>query len=149
VSTLRFPGRPFFAVAAAMSAAAMLAGCAGSQSGLTPQASTQSAPQSHALSLPDSSCTHQGNVRVKPCSVTLTVSAPEATVTVKAPKKDTVTEADNCGGETGIATVANEQGDTYIVTAGTTAGSCTATFTAKNKKGKQSGSATLSITNSV
>lgn len=148
MSTLRSLGRPIFATAALLSAAAMIAGCAGSQTGVTPQTS-QFAPQAHSPVLPDGSCTHQGKVKVKPCSVTLTTSSPTATVTVKSPKKDTVSEGDNCGGETGVATVAQAEGSSWVVTAGATTGSCTATFTSKNKHGVQSGSATLSITNSV
>jgi hypothetical protein len=81
----------------------------------------------------------------------LTVSSPTATVTVKVPKKNTISELDNCGGASGIATVvANPTNpDQYIVTAGAVTGSCTATFTGSNKHGKQQGSAQLSITNSV
>jgi hypothetical protein len=149
VSTLRLLGRPIFATIALLSAAAMIAGCSGSQSGATPQAPTQFAPQARSPFVPDSSCTHEGNVKVKPCSVTLSTGSPDATVTVKAPKKDTVSESDNCGGETGDATVTQEDGGTWLVTAGATSGSCTATFTSTNSKGKQTGSAPLSITNSV
>jgi hypothetical protein len=148
VSTSRFLGRPFFAAVAAIGAAAILAGCAGSQSGV-PQTSTQVLPQSRLPVMPDAKCTHEGKAKVKPCSVTLTTSSPTATVTVKAPKKDTVSEADNCGGATGYATVTQEEGGTWLVAAGATTGSCTATFTSDNKKDKQNGSAPLSITNSV
>jgi hypothetical protein len=143
-------GRPVFAVIALSGAAALFAGCAGSQpSGVTPQTSLQVPTQSRVPLLPDAKCSHQGNVKVKPCSVTLTTSNPSTTVTVKAPKKDTVMEQDNCGGATGVATVAQVEGSTWSVTAGATSGSCAATFTSTNKKGKQKGSATLSITNSV
>jgi hypothetical protein len=151
VSTLRFLGRPLFAALAVLSAAAIIAGCSGSPSGVTPQTSMQVPSQSRIPVMPDASgCTHTGKVKVKPCSVTLTESSPTADVTVKAPKKDTVSEADNCGGEAGEGTVTQEgTGNTWVVTAGATTGSCTATFTSQNKKDKQTGSAPLSITNSV
>jgi hypothetical protein len=149
VSTLRLLGRPILGTIALLSAAAIIAGCAGSQSGVTPQTSMQVPPQFRVPLVPDSACTHTGNVKVKPCTVTLTASKPDATVTVKAPKKGTVSESDNCGGETGMATVTQEEGSTWVVAAGATTGSCTATFTSTNKHGKQSGSAQLSIKNTV
>jgi hypothetical protein len=149
VSTLRLLGRPIFAAIALLSAAAIVAGCSGSQPGMTPQTSTQMPSQARVPVLPDSSCTRQGKAKVKPCSVTLTTSNPTATVTVTAPKKDTVSEMDNCGGPTGFATVTQEEGSSWVVTAGATTGSCTATFTSTNKHGKANGSAELSITNSV
>ncbi len=149
MSRLLVVGRPWFAAIALSSAAAVLAGCAGSQSGVTPQTSVQVPQQSRVPVLPDAKCSHQGKVKVKPCSVALSASNPSTTVTVKAPKKDTVMEQDNCGGPTGVATVAQVEGNTWSVTAGSTSGSCTATFTSTNKKDKQNGSAPLSITNSV
>jgi hypothetical protein len=148
VSTLSFLSRPLFAGIALLSATAMLGGCAGSQSGATPQTSTQAPLQGRSI-LPDKNCTRQGHIKVTPCSVTLTVSAPTATVTTKTQKHDTVSEADDCGGPTGIATVTQGSGNTWVVTAGATTGSCTATFTATNKHGKVKGSADLSITNTV
>ena len=99
--------------------------------------------------MPDKNCTYQGHIKVIPCSVTLTVSMPTATVTTKTNKHNTVSESDDCGGASGIATVTQGTGDTWIVAAGATTGSCTATFTATNKHGKTKGSATLSITNNV
>lgn len=148
MSTLSFFGRPLFASIAVLGVAAMLGGCAGSQSGV-PQASTQVPAQARSPIMPDKNCTYQGHIKVKPCSVTLTVSNPTATVSTKTNKHNTVTESDNCGGATGIATVTQGTGDTWIVTAGATTGSCTATFTATNKHGKTKGTATLSITNNV
>ena len=139
----------WFGALALASAAAVLAACAGSPSGITPQSSVQARPQSRLPLQPDGKCTHQGHVKVKPCSVMLTASNPSTTVTVKAPKKDTVSEGDNCGGAAGEATVTLVQGNTWAVADGATSGSCTATFTSTNKKNKQTGSAPLSITNSV
>jgi hypothetical protein len=151
VSISRLLGRPIFATIALLSTGAMIAGCAGAQSGMTPQASTQIGPQSRAPFVPDSSCKHHGNLKVSPCSVTLTVSSPTATVTVKVPKKNTISEMDNCGGASGMATVVVNPSnpDQYVVTAGATTGSCTATFTGTNKHGKPQGSAQLSINNTV
>jgi hypothetical protein len=149
VSTLSLSRWPLFAGISLLSAAAMLGGCAGSQSGATPQTSAQVPLQARSSILPDKNCTRQGHIKVNPCSVTLTVSAPTATATTKTQKHDTVSEADDCGGATGMATVTQGTGDTWIVTAGATTGSCTATFTATNRHGKVKGSAELSITNSV
>ena len=148
MSTLSFLGRPLFAGIALLGVAAMLGGCSGSQSGV-PQTSTQAAPQARSPIMPDKNCTYQGHIKVKPCSVTLTVSMPTATVTTKTNKHNTVSESDNCGGASGIATVTQGTGDTWIVAAGVTTGSCSATFTATNKHGKTKGQATLSITNNV
>lgn len=153
MSRLSQLGRPFVASFAFLSAAALIAGCSGSQSGAVPSTTSQMQSQSRAslfpTVVPDAKCTHQGTVKVKPCSVNLSASNPAATVTVKAPKKDTVSEQDNCGGPTGVATVTQGSGNTWAVAAGATAGSCTATFTGTNKHGKVNGSATLAITNSV
>lgn len=148
MSTLSFLGRPLFASIALLSVAAMLGGCAGSQTGATPQTSTQ-VPQVRSPITPDKNCTEQGHIKVSPCSVTLTVSMPTATVTTKTNKHNTVSESDNCGGASGIATVTQGTGDTWIVAAGAMTGTCSATFTATNKHGKTKGQATLSITNSV
>ncbi len=149
MSTLSFLGRPLVAGIALLGATAMLGGCAGSQSGVTPQTSAQAPLQARSPIMPDKNCTSQGHIKVKPCSVTLTVSMPTATVTTKTQKHDTVSEQDNCGGASGIATVAQGTSNTWIVTAGATTGSCTATFTATNKHGKVKGTADLSITNTV
>jgi hypothetical protein len=97
-------------------------------------------------------CTAHGGVRVTPCTVDFTASsAGPDTVTVRTPenKKGTLGEYDNCGGASGIATVAQGSGDDWTVTAGTTTGSCTATFDYTNKHGKVIGHADLSITNSI
>ena len=148
MSTLTFLGRPLLAGIALLSVTAMLGGCAGSQSGATPQTSTQIS-QARFPIMPDKNCTSQGHIKVKPCSVTLSVSAPTATVAIETNKHNTVTEADNCGGASGIATVTQSTGENWIVAAGAMTGSCTATFTATDKHGKTKGTASLSITNNV
>lgn len=151
MSTFTFLGRPLVAGIALLTTAAILGGCSGSQSGITPQTSAQVPLQARSPIMPDKNCTFQGHIKVTPCSVTLTVSAPSATVTVKTNKHNSVSEADNCGGASGMATVTQNPSDPaqYIVAAGATVGSCSATFTATNRHGKTKGQATLSITNYV
>jgi hypothetical protein len=148
--------RYFFSAFAAVAAIAMLAGCGGSQ--LSPQAPTQ-ASSTLGLHSPVSSpqvkghCPARGGVRVTPCTIDLTLSSPGPdTVVVRTPKnkKGTLSEFDNCGGPSGVATVAQGSGNTWIVTAGPTTGSCTAEFDYLSfKHGKKIGWAQLSITNSV
>ena len=136
------------ALAAVGTAVALLAGCGGSQSAMTPQASVPVSP------MVKGHCSAHGGVRVSPCTVDLTVSSPGPdTVTVRTPnnKKGTLSEQDNCA-SSGIATVTQNpsNSDQWIVTAGATTGSCTATFSYTSaKKHKVIGSATLSITNSI
>jgi hypothetical protein len=143
-----------FGLAAAL-AAAMLAGCGGSQALSPAPVQGASSQISHSPMLsPDvkGGCTAHGGVRVTPCSVDFTASStgPD-TVTARTPKdkKGTLSEADNCGGASGIATVTQGSGDDWTVSAGATTGSCTAVFDYKNKHGKVIGYADLSITNSI
>lgn len=127
-------------------AAAFVAGCSGTQGQYTPAGSTGFAPQIKGH------CGAHGSVRVTPCSVDLTASNPGPdTVVVRTDRgrKDTLTESDNCGGASGMATVTQGSGHSWIVTAGLTTGSCTATFTLANKHGKTLGWADLAITNSI
>jgi hypothetical protein len=134
-------------------AAAVLAGCSGSQA-VNPAAAVGSSSSVHSIVTPDvkGHCKAHGGVRVTPCSVDFTASSygPQ-TVSVRTPKnkKGTLGEADYCGGASGIATVTQGSGDDWIVTAGATTGSCTATFSFNNKKGKTVGWAALDITNSI
>jgi hypothetical protein len=148
--------RYFLSACAAIAAAALLAGCGGSQ--LSPQGPAQanSMLAHHSpVTLPEvkGHCPAHGGVRVTPCTVDLTVSSPGPdTVAVRTPvdKKGTLSESDNCGGASGIATVTQGSGNTWIVTAGATTGSCTAEFDYLSlKHGKKLGWAQLSITNSV
>ncbi len=134
-------------------AAAVLSGCSGSQA-VNPAAAVGSSSSVHSIAIPDvkGGCKAHGGVRVTPCSVDLTASSSgPQTVSVRTPKnkKGTLSEADFCGGASGIATVTQGSGDDWIVTAGATAGSCTATFSFNNKKGKTVGWAALDITNSI
>lgn len=139
---------------AATVAVALLAGCGGSQA-INPAAGGASSMSSIHSGNPavKGGCTAHGGVRVTPCTVDLTASNPGPdTVTVRVPqnKKGTLSEQDNCGGASGIATVApGTAAGSYTVTAGATTGSCTATFSYTNKHGKVVGYADLSITNSI
>ncbi len=144
-----------FSIVTVIVAVALISGCSGSQ--MNPQASTQTAAQSlHApigLPMVKGRCSARGGVRVTPCMVNLTVSSPGPdTVTVRTPidKKGTLHESDDCGGPSGVATVTQGTGNDWIVAAGATTGSCTATFTyLSHKKGKVLGHADLAITNSI
>ena len=147
--TLRLSVAPLAAaVIVAAAAAVLLAGCSGSP---TQQVGPPIAPQTQPQV--KNHCTAHGGVRVTPCSVDLTASSsgPDS-VTVRTPKnkKGSLSEADNCGGASGIATVTQGSGDSWIVTAGATTGSCTATFDFRaGKHDKVVGWADLGITNSI
>lgn len=140
-----------------VAAGALLAGCGGAQSPGSPLASAaQYAPSvASRVQLPDvkGHCTAHGGVRVDPCSVDFASPSPAPdTVTVRVPKdkKGKLTESDTCGGASGMATIAAGTGNQWTVTAGSTSGSCTATFDYTNARGKRVlGSATLSVTNSL
>lgn len=132
----------------------MLAGCGGSQA-LNPAPVGGVSSSIHSPGVIPSKkdhCQAHGGVTVTPCTVDFTASSPGPdTVAVKAPstKKGSFSESDDCGGASGIATVSQGSGDDWTVTAGGSTGSCTATFTFKNKKGKTTGWGDLSITNSI
>jgi hypothetical protein len=138
-------------VLSTFAAAGLLAGCAG---GSAPSASPNALPFTASQVQPvsagiffDAKCKKDNGVSVKPCSVSLTVSAPTADVTVKAPKSDTITDNDKICSKKDIATVAGAD-DAYVVTAGLKSGSCSVIFTAKSG-GKTVGTATLSIKNTA
>jgi hypothetical protein len=75
------------------------------------------------------------------------------TVTIRTPKskKGTLSEQDNCGGASGIASVtATSDPNQYTVAAGAVTGYCTATFSYNGgKHDKQLGYANVDITNSI
>ena len=133
---------------AAASAIALFAGCGGASSPMTPLGSV---PQQNPGV--KGHCTPHGGVKVDPCTVTFNASNPGPdTVTVRTPvdKKGTLQESDNCGGPSGVATLApGTSRKQWIVTAGPTTGSCTASFIYVSKRGKTLGYAQLSITNSL
>jgi ABC-type glycerol-3-phosphate transport system substrate-binding protein len=138
------------AVIAAGTAAAVLAGCSSSQGSMTPSASS---PVTNPMV--KNHCPAHGGVRAVPCTIDFTASSPgPVTVTVQTPqrKKGTLVEQDNCGGASGMATVTQNPSDPsqWIIAAGATTGSCTATFNFESgKKGKIVGYANVDITNSI
>lgn len=141
-------------VLGALAAAAVLAGC-GSQAGVTPSGAMAPSASRAVKPVDMNGCAYHGGARVSPCTVTFTASStgPD-TVTTRHPhdKKGTFTESDNCtsSGSVVIATVtASSTPNEWTVTAGSTTGSCTATFSYANKRGKTVGWADLSITNSI
>jgi hypothetical protein len=95
----------------------------------------------------DGQCKSKGGVTASPCPVVVGSSNPDQAVTITAPGSPppTISEKDNCAANN-IAIVGGV-GSNYEVIAGTSAGKCKATFTAKNSKGKKVGKATLNITN--
>lgn len=91
---------------------------------------------------------HCRSITVTPDRIFFTPSNPgPVTVRDHTRKKGTVSEIDDCGGASGIATVAQGSGDQWTVTAGAQEGSCKALFTLKNSSGKKIGQAVLHITN--
>ena len=143
--------RYFLQSLSTLAAASILAGCAGASA---PSASSNALPFSAARIQPvgagiffDAKCKKDNGVSVNPCSVSLTVTAPIAYVTVKAPKGDTITDNDKACSDKDVATVAGAVG-TYVVTAGTKSGSCSVNFKATSGK-KTVGKATLTIKNTA
>lgn len=133
----------------ALVAGALLAGCGGSQSSVNPMGASQSAVNPNV----QGGCPAHGGVRVSPCTLDFNASSPGPdTVTTREPrdKKGVFTESDNCGGPSGVATVALSTSDQWTVTAGATAGTCTAEFDYTNQLGKKVlGWAQLNITNEL
>lgn len=130
---LRYPSmRLTWGAAAAFTAAALLAGCGGAQSQITPQGATQFNGVAHSpgAAAEKGGCPpHKGAVRVTPCTVDLSSSNPgPITLSVRTPhgSKGSLKEHDVCGTK-GIATISGS-GDTWTVTAGPNAGTCLANF---------------------
>jgi len=121
--------RPFAALASVAAAAALLAGCGGSQTGFAPQAVTQSNAATGASIMEPDHCKYAGGVRATPCRVQLTASHPVVTVTLRTPKgsKGSIVEHDSCGGASGMATISGSD-TSWQVTAGATLGTCFARF---------------------
>ncbi|HKU81115.1 MAG TPA: hypothetical protein VJP76_03010 [Candidatus Tumulicola sp.] len=132
-----------------LAAAALLAGCGGSGSQVNPAGAMQNVVVHRNVA---GGCSAHGGARVSPCTVDLNASNPGPdTVTTRNPrsKKGTFTESDTCGGASGIATVVLASGDQWTVTAGSTAGSCSAEFDYTAPHGKKVGWAVLNITNEI
>jgi hypothetical protein len=144
-----FSARYLIGALAAAVAAALVAGCSGSQ-GSMPAVGGQSIVPPQIKN----HCPGHGGVRANPCSVDFTPSSyGPVTVTIRLPKdkKGTLTESDNCGGASGIASVTVNPSDPtqYVVAAGAVTGYCTATFDYNSKRGKLLGYANVDITNSI
>ena len=131
VSSKCLSARTFTAIASVFTAAAILAGCGGSQAGFAPQAVTQSNPAAAtgATVMEPDNCKYAGGVRATPCRVQLNASHPVVTVTLRAPKgsKGTVVEHDTCGGASGMASISGSDAS-WQVTAGGTLGKCFVRF---------------------
>lgn len=150
MSTSRSVLKSSLGAVALLTATLIASGCAGSQN-VSPAAPATSAQSMQTSMLGPDACRHEGGVRVTPCKVVFTASNPGPdTVTLKTPngEKGTVTEHDNCGGASGIATVTQGTGDTWTVTAGATAGTCRARFNYFNN-GQKVGFAVLTIVNQI
>ena len=134
---------------AALAVAGMLAGCAGGTS--APQTSSNALPftasQMRVAGAPiDFACKVDNGVSVKPCSIHLSGSNPQQTVTTKGPKGGKFTFNDKTCSQKGIATISGS-GNTYSAFWGNKSGSCVTVFTDKTKTGKTIGTAALTITN--
>jgi hypothetical protein len=148
----RISVRPLLGALAAVASTAILAGCGGSAAQVNPQSLTgvNAAPSSHSSGVQPDACRSNGGVRATPCRVELTASNPgPVSVTLRTPHgaKGSVVEHDNCG-TSGVATVAQGSGNTWIVTAGSTAGSCKARFNYFNNAQKV-GWARIEIQNTI
>jgi hypothetical protein len=134
----------------AIAMAGMVTGCAGGGSAATTVSGAipQGVSQMQPAVISDGKCGHNHGVSVKPCTVTLTVSKPTATVMTKGPSGGTFAVRDQRCSARNIATVTGIGSNTYSVTAGTSKGSCEAKFIDKDGH-NQIGIAQLSITNQV
>lgn len=146
--------RPLLGALSIIAAAGMLAACGGPQTSLNPQGPTQSNSAANGRSLsviePDV-CQNSGGVRVAPCRIRFSAGNPGPdTVNVRTPggSKGMVTEIDQCGGASGKATITQGTGNSWIVTAGPTAGRCKARFNYFNNNQKV-GWAILRINNTL
>jgi|SRR5579862_3389207 len=93
---------------------------------------------------------HCRSISVTPHVIYFTASNPgPVTVTVHTQQQGTVSEIDDCGGASGVATVTQDtgSGNTWTVTAGAQQGSCKALYLLKNSSGQKIGHAVLHITN--
>jgi|SRR5579862_977485 len=147
---MHFSARHLFGALSLAIAAALVAGCSGSQGSLTPASGGQSMIPPQVKN----HCPAHGGVRATPCTIDFTYSSyAPVTVTIRVPKdkKGTLSEADNCGGASGIASVtATSDPNQYTVAYGGVTGYCTATFSYNGgKHDKLLGYADVNITNSI
>ena len=137
----------------AVAVAALAAGCSAartSSAGVPQTMPVMNQAQSSASNMDRRGCQNDDGVNVTPCHIVFDASHPGPdTVTVNSNGK-MVVERDNCT-RRGVASVAPASGNTYTVTAGTTAGMCSARFVVRNQRhnddhGNQNG-AILTIDN--
>jgi hypothetical protein len=118
--------------------AALCGGCAGARSGpglLPPTALLEAAK-----------CRSTHGVKIVPCRVDLTLGSPKAHVTASGPKGGSFSYSDKKCMTEGIAQVERtSEKNHYLAVAGTIPGTCTATFTDRERSGKVIGTATLTI----
>jgi len=110
-----------------------------------------SAAMLHNSAIEPDACLNNGGVRVAPCRILFNAGNPGPdTVYVRTPhgSKGSVLESDTCGGASGIATITQGSGNSWIVTAGPTTGRCKARFNYFNNNQK-AGWATLRINNTL
>jgi len=125
---------------AALAVAGVLAGCASA-----PQSPTSVLPGMAQAAAVPMTCKSNHGVSVKPCSIHLSLSNPQESVTTKGPM-GTFSFNDAACKSNHIATITGS-GHLFRATWGTSSGSCTAVFTDKTKAGKIIGRADLHISN--
>lgn len=134
----------------ALAIAGTLAACAGgappTSSNALPFAASHAEPAGVSTDVIATICKSDHGVSVKPCSIHLSFSNPEQTVTTKGPAGGKFTFNDKVCRSDGIATVSGSK-NKYTAVWGSKSGSCTTLFTDKAKNGKTIGTAKLSITN--
>jgi hypothetical protein len=144
-------------IVAALAAAAVMAGCAGSHNQFNP---TPSSPNSVVSSpagvtgdsgmAPDG-CRHVGIIHLTPCSIKFTSSHAgpvKVVVSVQNHIRGTVVEHNDCGGAAGVAKISRKSNYDWMVTAGSSSGDCEARFVYYHN-GHKDGWAELRISNST
>lgn len=125
---------------AALAVAGVLAGCASA-----PQSPSSPLPSMAQAAAVPMTCKSNHGVSVKPCSINLSLSNPQESVTTKGPMGTFGFNDATCKSKH-IATIVGS-GHAFRATWGTSSGSCTAVFTDKTKGGKTIGTADLHINN--
>jgi hypothetical protein len=140
----------FYGLTAFLGSLVLLAGCGGAQSPSTGGLAANSATGTtqHMQDGGSGNC-QDGNMSVKPCPITLDSSNPGPVDVYLGHQgqgnRHRISETDNCASQ-GIATLTRIKNKHYTVAAGTTAGSCTAHFSAG---GGQGNGVKLPITNAL
>lgn len=138
-----------YAASALLGVSLLLAGCSSAQSpsvGSLPANSATGAAQQMHNDSKTPRC-QDGNLAVWPCPITFDASNP-GPVTVKVGEQGNhfkLTESDDCAAS-GVATVTQVKPRKWSVAAGSTAGSCTATFEGRGGDGN---GVDLPITNTL